>query len=85
MERINLPALLQSMLNGMGTSLLIFGLTVLIALPLGLLVAVGRMNRRKWLNAPIRAYQLIMRGTPLMLQLFFFYFGPFYIFGIRGA
>lgn len=85
MKQLNYPALIKSMLGGMSVSLAIFGLTLLIALPLGLLIAAGRGSKRAVINAPIRIYLLIMRGTPLMLQLFFFYFGPYYIFGIRGA
>lgn len=67
--------------RGMGTSAAIFGLTLLFALPLGLAVAAGRMSRRAVLRGAMRMYISVMRGTPLMLQLFFFYFGPFYMFG----
>lgn len=73
------------MLEGMLTSLAIFFLTLLIALPLGLLVSAGRMSKHGFLRYPIQAYLLIMRGTPLMLQLFFFYFGPYFLFGISGV
>ncbi|MDR2359891.1 MAG: amino acid ABC transporter permease [Oscillospiraceae bacterium] len=85
MKTLDYAALIRSMLSGMSVSLAIFGLTLLIALPLGLLIAAGRISKRTVINAPIRAFLLIMRGTPLMLQLFFFYFGPYYIFGIRGS
>lgn len=58
----------------------LFSLTLLIALPLGLFAAFGRMTKKKILifplNWPVRFYLLIMRGTPLILQLFFFYFFP---------
>ena len=84
MSRINLAALIPSMLSGMGVSLQIFGITLLLGLPLGLLLAAGRMSRLRALRYPVQAFLLVMRGTPLMLQLFFFYFGPFYIFGLRG-
>lgn len=70
------------LLKGTTVSLQIFFLTLLFALPLGLLVAVGRMSRYRFISLPIRIYQLIMRGTPLILQLFFFYFGPYYLFGL---
>ena len=53
----------------------IFAFTLLFSLPLGLVVAFGRMSR----IAPVRwiaqVYLLVMRGTPLMLQLIFFWFG----------
>lgn len=85
MKNINLSELLPAMLEGTGTSLLLFVLTLLIALPLGLLFAAGRMSRFKIIRWPVQAYLLIMRGTPLMLQLFFFYFGPYFLFGIAGV
>lgn len=85
MNRINLPMLLSSMLDGMIVSLEIFFLTLLIALPLGFILAAGRMSRIKVLRWPVQLYLLIMRGTPLMLQLLFFFYGPYYIFGVKGA
>jgi len=63
------------------TLLLIFVLTLVLALPLGLLVALGRMSRHRFISEPVRFYQLVMRGTPLILQLMFVYFAPYYIFG----
>ena len=78
MQYLNNAELLQKLLaqlvTGMGTTLTIFFLTILFSLPLGLLVALGRMSKHVWINAPIRFYILIMRGTPLMLQLFAVYF-----------
>lgn len=85
MDRINLPKLLSSMLDGMAVSLELFFLTLLISLPLGLVLAAGRMSKIKVIRWPVQVYLLIMRGTPLMLQLMFFFYGPFYIFGIKGA
>lgn len=58
----------------------IFALTLLFGLPLGLLVSFGRMSKWIPINWPIRFYLLIMRGTPLILQLFFFFYFPYYIF-----
>lgn len=69
------------MLEGTVTSLQIFFLTLLFSLPLGFVVARGRMSKiriGRWL---IDLYIQIMRGTPLILQLIFFYFAPFYLFG----
>ncbi|MEA4928768.1 MAG: amino acid ABC transporter permease [Candidatus Limiplasma sp.] len=78
MQYLNNPDLLSKLLAqlavGMGTSLGIFFFTLLFSLPLGLLIALGRMSRRRWISAPISFYILIMRGTPLMLQLFTVYF-----------
>lgn len=79
MDIINL---LIQMLDGTTTSLLIFFLTLLFALPLGLGISILRMSKRKIINTPIRIYLLIVRGTPLMLQLLFIYFAPYYILGI---
>ncbi len=61
----------------------LFFFTLLIGLPLGLILALGRMSRWVVISFPIRIYLLIMRGTPLILQLFFFYFGTAYIFKVR--
>lgn len=61
----------------------LFFFTLLIALPLGLIISLGRMSKLPILSYPIRLYLLIMRGTPLILQLFFFYYGPYYLFKIR--
>ena len=69
-----LVKLLTQLATGFGTTLSIFAMTLLISLPLGLLVALGRMSRRKVISAPVSLYILVMRGTPLMLQLFAVYF-----------
>lgn len=69
------------LLNGAFVSLQIFVLTLLFSLPLGLFVALGRMSAKKWLSKPLEIYILIMRGTPLLLQIMFIYFAPYYIFG----
>ena len=66
--------LLTQLATGFGTTLSIFAMTLVISLPLGLLVALGRMSRRKVISAPVSLYILVMRGTPLMLQLFAVYF-----------
>lgn len=67
--------LVLSMRDGMAATLAIFGSTLVFSLPLGLLVAFGRMSKRWYIQWPVRFYLLIMRGTPLILQLVFFYFG----------
>ena len=70
------------LLKGLVVSIEIFLLTLCFALPLGLFIAFGRMSKIGFVRQIFRIYISIMRGTPLMLQLFFFYFGPFYIFGV---
>ncbi|MEA4898919.1 amino acid ABC transporter permease [Bacillota bacterium Meth-B3] len=62
------------LLEGMATTLNIFVLTLLLSIPLGLLVAIGRMSRRRYVSGPLSLYIYIMRGTPLMLQVLFIYF-----------
>lgn len=69
-----LGVLLSQMLDGLGVSLTLFGLTLLFALPLGLLLALLRMSRYSLLQKPVALYILIMRGTPLILQVFTVYF-----------
>lgn len=69
-----LMKLLTQLATGFGTTLSIFAMTLVISLPLGLVVALGRMSRRKFISAPVSLYILVMRGTPLMLQLFAVYF-----------
>ncbi len=68
--------------EGFLTSISIFALTVVGSLPLGLLVAFGRMSKFKPLQWLIKIYISIMRGTPLMLQLMIVFFGPYYLFKI---
>ena len=66
--------LVLSMRDGMAATLAIFGSTLVFSLPLGLLVALLRMNRHRAVSAPVSLYILVMRGTPLMLQIFAIYF-----------
>lgn len=75
---------IMSMLGkGMITSFWIFFWTLVGSLPLGMLITFGRMSRFKPISLLFQFYISIMRGTPLMLQLFVVYFGPYYIFGIQ--
>ena len=74
--------IIKQLSSGMLASLTIFLLTLLFALPLGLLVAFIRMSNVKILRFIARIYISIMRGTPLMLQLLVVFFGPYYLFGI---
>ena len=68
--------MLQAMLNGSVTSLEVFFLTIIFSIPLALPVAMGRMSRNKLLSGATNVFLLIIRGTPLMLQLLVVYFGP---------
>ena len=68
--------------SGLKFTLGIFFLTILFSIPLGLLVARGRMAKNVIVASVVRVYISIMRGTPLMLQLLLVYFAPYYIFNI---
>ena len=70
-ERVSL-----SLLSGFGTTLEIFLLTLLFALPLGLIISFGSMTKIKPVRWFIRCFIWIIRGTPLMLQLIVIYYGP---------
>lgn len=72
--------LLLQLLEGTLTSLKIFFLTLLFALPLGIVVAQGRMSKNRLVSGIVNIYIMVMRGTPLILQLIFVYFAPYYIF-----
>ena len=64
------------MTRGAGTSLEVFFLTLLFSIPLALPIALGRMSGNRPLRSIIGFYLLIMRGTPLILQIIFIYFAP---------
>lgn len=80
---MTLIEIVVQLIPGIGRSILIFCLTLLFSVPLGLFVSFGRMSRCGTLRMIIKGYVSIMRGTPLMLQLLVVYFGPYFIFGIR--
>ena len=77
-----LSTVIEQLLSGMVTSIEIFLLTLLLSLPLGLLVAGGRMSKFAPLRWLMKIYISIMRGTPLMLQLIVVFFAPYYLFGL---
>ncbi|MBR6088853.1 MAG: amino acid ABC transporter permease [Anaerolineaceae bacterium] len=78
--------MLSTMEAGMLRTCGLFLLTLVGSLPLGMIVALLRKSRLKNVQMLTRAYISVMRGTPLMLQLLAWYFGPYYLFGwsIRG-
>ena len=63
----------------------IFFLTLLFALPLGMIVALLRMSKIKVISAITRFFITVLRGTPLMLQLLAVTYGPYYLFGTNVA
>ena len=80
---MEIASMLPQLFDGMAVTIQIFAVTLVFSLPLGLLVSFGRMAKNPVIRWIARAYISIMRGTPLMLQLFIVYFGPYYIFWIR--
>ena len=83
---MSLSTMLAAMGEGMLRTCAIFFLTLLFSLPLGMIVMLLRQSRFKIVQGITKIYIAIMRGTPLMLQLLMWYFGPYYLFGmsIRG-
>ena len=80
---MNWGTMMQQLGMGMLTTLEIFALTLVLALPLGLLVARGRMAKNPVVRVIVKVYISIMRGTPLMLQLIVVYFGPYLLFNTQ--
>ena len=74
--------ILLQLLSGFGVTVQIFAVTLVLSLPLGMLVAFGRMSKNTVLRTLVSIYISVMRGTPLMLQLICVYFGPYYIFRV---
>lgn len=83
---MSFSTMLSSMGEGMLRSCAIFILTILFSMPLGMIVIFLRRSRFTIVREITKIYIAIMRGTPLMLQLLMWYFGPYYLFGmnIRG-
>ncbi|MBR2263334.1 MAG: amino acid ABC transporter permease, partial [Firmicutes bacterium] len=83
---MSFSTMLTTMAQGMLRTCAIFVLTILFSMPLGMIVMMLRRSRFKTVQWIIKIYIAIMRGTPLMLQLLAWYFGPYYLFGwsIRG-
>jgi len=122
---LDITTILMRLSEGMLKSVLIFGLTLVFSLPLGLLVSFGRMSKwapfvcfggakckssgklssfkpislfiKGWISVlhglsgfkPVqfvmKIFISILRGTPLMLQIMFVYYGPYFIFGIKNS
>ncbi len=76
--------MLEAMAQGTLVSLEVFFLTLMISIPLALPVAFARMSKNRLLSGAVNLYLLVMRGTPLILQLIFVYFAPYYLFGVSS-
>lgn len=77
---MSFSTMLYQMGAGMMKSLLIFVLTIIFSMPIGMIVTFGRMSKNKILKNIVKFYISVVRGTPLMLQLLVIFYGPFYLF-----
>ena len=71
-----------TLLEGFVVTLELFALTLLFALPLGLIISFGSMSRCTPLRAVVKTIVWVIRGTPLMLQILVVFFGPGLLFGL---
>lgn len=80
---MSFSVIVSQLAQGMLTTVSIFLLTLVFSMPLGFLVAFGRMSKNRIIRSVTQFYISIMRGTPLMLQLMVVYFFPWYLFKIQ--
>ena len=71
-----------SLMEGMTATLKLFFLTLLFALPLGLVISLGSMSRFTPLRGLVKTVVWIVRGSPLMIQIMIIFYGPVMLFGI---
>lgn len=74
----------MQLLEGFRVTLLIFGVTLVFSLPLGLVITFGSMSRFLPLRWLTKTFVWIIRGTPLMLQIIIVFYGPGLLFGMRA-
>ena len=79
---MTVSTMLTTMAEGMVRTCGIFFLTLLFSLPLGMIIMLLRRSRITIVSSVMKVLLAIVRGTPLMLQLLVWYFGPYYLFGI---
>ena len=70
-----------SLLEGLKYTCLIFALTRVLALPLGLVISFGSMSKRKWISGVVKTFVWIIRGVPLMLQVLIVFYVPGFLLG----
>ena len=80
---MELGVMVGALVDGLGLSAWIFVVTLVGSLPLGIVVALCRMSSFKPRSLLAQFYISILRGTPLMLQLMAFMFGPYYLLGMN--
>ena len=69
-------------ISGLSTSLKIFTITLIFSIPLGIIVALFKDSKNIVISTLIKIYVLLIRGTPMILQIIFVYFAPYYLFKI---
>ena len=72
--------LCKILFSGLGTTLSIFFITLILSIPLGIIVAILRNSKNILISKTMALYILIIRGTPMILQIIVVYFAPYYIF-----
>lgn len=82
---MTLWTMVLKMSEGLGRTCAIFFFTLILALPLGMIVALLRMSKNKIISNITRFIISVLRGTPLMLQLLAVTYGPYYLFGAGVA
>lgn len=75
--------MISQLAEGFWVTVQIFVMTLVFSMPLGMVVAFGRMSKCRLLRTIVKLYISIMRGTPLMLQILVVYFAPYYVFGLK--
>ena len=79
---MDLMTMIMKMGEGLGKTCAIFFLTLLFALPLGMIVALLRKSKNRIISSVVRFCISVLRGTPLMLQLIAVTYGPYYLFNV---
>ena len=82
MDTSSILNIVKILFSGLDITLKIFVLTLIFAIPLGAVVAVLRNSKCKIISGIMKLYILLIRGTPIMLQIIFVYFAPYYLFKV---
>ncbi len=72
-------SILPALTSGLATTFKVFTVTLAFSIPLGLIIAIGRLSRINIISRIVQLYILVMRGTPLLLQLVIVFFGLPYV------
>ena len=72
---IEIITFLPQVLEGLKVTIKIFAITLILSIPLGVIVALGRVSKVKLIKSLTGIYVLVLRGTPLLLQILFIFFG----------